>query len=167
MGLQYVIRCLHSQSMSQLPQNLLIALLLNFSSRLPWGWTRVETEIFEKNHVFWFFVIFFQLVINIIPYGSQNCRMLLLPQIAFESFQTFFWIFFSVVLTKVLFWIIEILSFWFFTIFFFIFINIGPYGSQNFKNATPPSNHFWSFQTFSELSSEWSSQKYCFGFLKF
>ena len=46
---------------------------------------------------------------------SQNFKMLLLAQITFEFFLIFFsWIFFSLVLTKVLFWIFEILSLRFF-----------------------------------------------------
>ena len=47
----------------------------------------------------------------------------------------------------------EILSFWFFTIFFFVFINVGPYGSQNFRTLLLPQITFESFQTFSEFSS--------------
>ncbi len=54
--------------------------------------------------------------------------------------------------------------FWFFSVNFSIFVNLIPYGS---KNVTPSSNQFESFQTFSEFSSPWSSQKYCFGFLIF
>ena len=38
------------------------------------------------------------------PYGRENFKMLLLPQITFEAFQTFSEIS-SVVLTKVLFWL--------------------------------------------------------------
>ncbi len=57
-------------------------------------------------------MIFFSFFLTWGPYGSQNIKTLLLPPITFESFQTFFfWIFFSVVLTKVLFWTFEILSF--------------------------------------------------------
>ena len=52
-----------------------------------------------------------------------------------------------------------------FRIFFFVFVNMGPYGSQNFKRLLLPQITFESFQTFSEFSSERSSQKYCFGFL--
>ncbi len=61
--------------------------------------------------------------------------------------------------------------------FFFDFVNMGPYGSQNFKtlllfkifqnDSKGFKISFESFQTFSEISSQWSSQKYCFGFLKF
>ncbi len=42
-----------------------------------------------------------------------------------------------------------------------------PHGSQNFKTLLLPQITFESFQTFSEYSSQWSAQKYCFGFLKF
>ncbi len=50
---------------------------------------------------------------------------------------------------------------------FFVFVNIGLYGSENFKTLLLHQITFKSFQTFSEISSQWSSQKYCFGFLKF
>ncbi len=40
--------------------------------------------------------------------------------------------------------------------FFFIFVNMGPYGSQNFKTLLLPQIIFESFQTFSEFSSHWS-----------
>ncbi len=55
--------------------------------------------------------------------------------------------------------------------FFFSFcvnhVNMGPYRSQNFKRLLLLQINFESFQTFSEISSQWSSQKYCFGFFKF
>ncbi len=57
--------------------------------------------------------------------------------------------------------------FFIFQDFFFVFINMGPYGSQNFKTLLLPQITFEFFQAFSEFSSQWSSQKYCFGFLKF
>ncbi len=61
----------------------------------------------------------------------------------------FFRIFFPVVLRKVRFWIFEILSFWFFRIFFFSFsLTWDPMGAK-IQNATPPSNHFWICSTFS------------------
>ncbi len=47
---------------------------------------------------------------------------------------------------------------------FFIFINIGPYGS---KNAATPTITAKSFQTFPEFSSQWSSQNYVWFFFFF
>ncbi len=44
---------------------------------------------------------------------------------------------------------------------FFIFVNMGPYGSQNIKMLLLPQITFASFQTFSVIS-EWSSQKVLF-----
>ena len=38
---------------------------------------------------------------------------------------------------------------------------MGPNGSENFKTLLLPQISFGSFQTFSEFSSQWSSQKYC------
>ena len=78
-----------------------------------------------------------------------------------------FWNFFSVVHTKGMFWIFEIFSIRFFTIFFFIFVNMGPYGSHNFKTLLLPQITFESFQTFSEFSSQWSSKSTVFWFGKF
>ncbi len=166
MGLVWGDRRLHSQSVSQLSQNLLNAVLSNFSSRLPWGWTRVEMDTFEKNSCFLiFFWWIIQFCINIIPYGRKNFKTLLRPQITFESFQAFFWIFFSVDLTKLLSWVFEILRFWFFMIFF-VFIYMGAYGSKNFKTLLLPQITFEFFRT-SEFSSQWSAQNYCLEFLKF
>ncbi len=71
--------------------------------------------IFEILKIEILMIVFF-LFLNIGPYGSQNVKTLPLPQIAVESFQTFFWIFFLVVVTKVLFSIFEMLSFRFLTI---------------------------------------------------
>ena len=52
---------------------------------------------------------------------------------------------------------------------FFVFVNMGPYGSKNLKTLLLSQITFESFQTFSEISSELSKQikKYYFGFLKF
>ncbi len=86
------------------------------------------------------------------PYGSQNSKTLLLPQITFESFQTFSE--FSSRLSsqiKVRFWIFESLSFGFFTIF--DIINMGPYGRQNFKTPLLPQITFDFFQSFPESFS--------------
>ena len=44
----------------------------------------------------------------------------------------------------------------------FVFVNMGPYWSKNVKTLLLPHITFESFQTFSEFSSQWSSQKYCF-----
>ena len=59
----------------------------------------------------------------------------------------------------------------FFRIFFFVFVLTmliwDHMGAKNFKTLLLPQITFESFQTFSEFSSQWSSQKYCFEFLKF
>ncbi len=76
------------------------------------------------------------------PYGSQSFKTLLLPQITIWTFSTFSWIFFSVVLTKVLFWIFELLSFRFLT--FFLILPLYPMGkpktSISGKRATVERN---------------------------
>ncbi len=65
-----------------------------------------------KFRVYFFFLRFVFIFVNMGPYESQNLKRLLLPQITFESFPIFFWVF----LTKVFFLIFE-LCVWFFTIF--------------------------------------------------
>ncbi len=47
---------------------------------------------------------------------------------------------------------------------FFVFVNMGPYGSQNFKTLLLLQIAAESFQTFPEFSSEWSSQNYVWDF---
>ena len=73
--------------------------------------------------------------------------------------------FFSVVLTKAVLnvWNFEFLIF---QDFCFVFVNMGHYGSENFKRLLLLQMTFESFHPFPEFSSQWSSQKNCFGFLK-
>ncbi len=71
------------------------------------------------------------------------------------------------------FFIFEKTIFFDFLGFFFVFVNMGPYWSQNFKTLLLPQINFESFQPvfiflfffFLLFSSQWSSQKFCFGFL--
>ncbi len=51
--------------------------------------------------------------------------------------------------------------------FLFVFVNMGPHGSPNFKTLLIPQITFEYFQPFPEFSSQLSSQKYCFRCLKF
>ncbi len=44
---------------------------------------------------------------------------------------------------------------------------MGPYGIQDFKTLLPLQISAESFQSFSEFYSQWSTQNYVFGFLKF
>ncbi len=106
--------------------------------------------------------IFFVFV-NMGPYGSQNFKTLLLTQISFESFQIFSEI--SSQWSWQKYWF-GFLKFWVFDFsgILFVFFNMGPYGGQNFKTLLFPQINFESFETFSEFSSHWSWQKYCFGF---
>ncbi len=48
--------------------------------------------------------------------------------------------------------------------FFFVYLNMGPYLSHNFKTLLLTQITFESFQTSSEFSCEWSSWKVCFEF---
>ncbi len=85
----------------------------------------------------------------------------------------------SSIISEVIAWISLKLRLWlhlghmprnFFMIFlriFFVFVNMGPYGSQNVQTLLLPQIAFESFQPFPEFSSQLSSQKYSLGFLKF
>ncbi len=137
--------------------------LSNFSCGFSWATCPEVFFIFEKKNSMICFILS-------LTWGTTGAkiskRYFSLKSLLILS--NFFWKFFSVVLTKVLFWIFEILDFWFFRIFFFfVFVNMGPHESQNFKTLLLPQISFESFQPFPEFSSQWSSQKYCFGFLKF
>ena len=55
---------------------------------------------------------------------------------------------------------------WFLRIFF-VFVNMRPYGSKIFKRLLLPQIDIESCEPFSEISSQWSSQKYSFGFFFF
>ena len=72
--------------------------------------------------------------VNMAPYGSQNFKTLLLHQITFESF---FWDFVSVVLTNVLGWIFETLSFWFFRNRFLFLLTWDPMEAKISKYYSP------------------------------
>ncbi len=83
--------------------------------------------------------------------------MLLLPQIAFESFQTLS----EFLLSRPQKSTVSDFSNFEFLIFhnFSFSLTWDPIGAKTLQNATPPSNHFELFQSVSEFSSEWSSQK--------
>ncbi len=89
---------------------------------------------------FWVFV-------NMGPYGSQNFKTLLLPQIAFESFQTFFLNFRLSSRHKS-----TVLDFWkleFVILYdFFRFHQHGTLWEPKLQNVTPASNHFWILANF-------------------
>ncbi len=87
-----------------------------------------------------FFCDFFKFFVNVIPYGSKNFKTLFLPQISFNlhSFKLFLNFLLSG-LTKVLFWILEILSD-FSRSFSFSFT--WDHKGAKTPNAAPPSNHF-------------------------
>ncbi len=48
--------------------------------------------------------------------------------------------------------------------FFFVFVNMGPYGRENFKTLLLLQIAAESFQTLPEFSSQWSSQNYVWDF---
>ena len=106
--------------------------------------------------------------INMGPFGSKYIESLLLPQTTFEYFRTFSE--FSSQLSThkdsvgfLKFWVYNFSGFF----FLFVFVNMGPSGSKNFKTLLLPQITLESFQTYSEFSSQLSPQKYCFGFFEF
>ncbi len=79
-----------SSSVSQLPQNLSNKFLSSFNCGFPWAILPDGFWIFEKKNAFAKFSgFFFSVFVNMRPYGRQNFKTLLLPQITFDSFQTF------------------------------------------------------------------------------
>ncbi len=60
-------------------------------------------------------------------------------------------------------WIFENLHFQIFAIFFFIFVNMEPYGSKRSKTYLLLQIAFELLQTFPKFSSQWSSHKYYLG----
>ncbi len=69
------------------------------------------------------------------------------------------------VLTKALFWIFEILSFWFCT--FFFALTWDPKAAKTSKRYSSHKSLLIFFQSFPRFSSEQSWRKCCLGFLKF
>ena len=120
---------------------------LNFLLSCPHKRTVLDFEILS----FWFFRIFFFVFVNMGPFSSQNFKTLLLRQLSFESFQTFSEFFFSVLLTKVLFLIFKITSFFF--QHFLPFRQRGTLLEPKLQNDTPPSDDFWIFSTYSWIFS--------------
>ncbi len=151
-----VVRLWHRLSLK-----LLHGFLSNLSCGFPWAiW--LEGFFF----FFWFCLRIFFMFVNIGPYGSQNFKMLLLPQSLLNSFKLCLNFLLSGSHNS------TILDFWNFDFFdfsgiLFVFVNMGPYGSQNFKTLLLPHITFELFQTFLNFLSQGSSQKYFFGFLKF
>ncbi len=140
----------------RLSLKLLHGLLSNFSCGFPWA-TCPDFFHFWKKKFFLYFLGIFFIFVNMGPYGSQNFKTLLLPQISFESFQ-----FFSEISSQ---WSWQkycfgFLKFWVFDFsgILFVFINMGPYGSQNFKTLLLLQITFESFHPFPEFSSQLSSQ---------
>ncbi len=142
-----VVRLWHRLSLK-----LLDGLLSNFCCGFPWAICPDVFLIFEKKKFFRNFSVF----VNMGPYGSQKFKTLLLPQISFESFQTFSEISSQWSSQKYCFGFLKFWVFDFSGILFF-FVDMGPYGSQNFKTLLLPQISFESFQAFSEISSQWSS----------
>ncbi len=83
----------------------------------PGSYARMFFELFEKKIFDFFFLRIFFVFVKMGPYGSENFKMLLLLQMAPESFQLFL-NFLPNGLHKTTFGIFEILNLWFLTFFF-------------------------------------------------
>ncbi len=121
----------------------------SFQTFSEFSWPDKSTVLEFWNFDILIFQDFFFVLFNMWPYGSQKFQNATPPSNHFWMFSNFFWIFCSVVLTKVPFCIFEILRFWFFTTFFRV--NMGPYGSQNFKTLLLPQITFEFFQSFPDF----------------
>ncbi len=122
--------------------------------------------VFEQNAFSnFFFAILFSFSLTWMR--TKNFNTLLLPQITFESFQTFSTFFRSGPHTSTGL-DFKFLSFCFFTNLFH-FRQYETPREHKLQNTAPSitSITFEYFQKSSEFCSRWSSQKYCFGFLKF
>ncbi len=120
----------------------------------PGPYVQMFLEILKKKMILGFF------------YESKKCQNTT-PSNYFRIFSILFWNFFSVVHTEVLFWTFEILSLrfsQFFISFSLIWDLMGAKISKRYSSLKLLK--FESFQTLSEISSQLSTQKYCFGFLK-
>ncbi len=161
MGLLSVVRLWHRLSLK-----LLHGFLSNFSCGFPWAifpevfssarlcqqssWNQNSSSVRPSsvcaiNYLWTYCMDFFQILVVASP-GQYA-----------QTFFKIIIIFFIRIFKRII----------FFIRIFFIFVNMGPYGSQNFKTLLLPQITFESFQPFPEFSSQWSSQRYCFGFLKF
>ncbi len=104
---------------------------------------------FFKILNFQIFTILFSLFVNMRPYGNQNFKMLVLPQIAPKFSETSPEFFSPIFLQSYFF---GFLRFWILTGFVFVFVNIGPHGSQNCKTLLLPQIATKSFlQTFPDF----------------
>ena len=130
---------------------------------LPFPGPYAQTFSELKKNDFWIFYEYFSLSLTWDPIGAKILKRYSLPQITFESFQSFSEISSQLSTQK---YCLGFLTFWVydFSLFFFLFVNMGPCQSKNFKMLLLPQITFESFQTFSEFSSQWSLQKYCFEF---
>ncbi len=116
--------------------------LSNFSCGFPWAICLDVFFFFIFEHFYFDFLRIFFVFVNMGPYWSQNFKNATPPSNHFWILSNFFWNLFSVVLTKVLFSIFEILRLWFFTIFSFS-LTWDPVWKPKLHNATPPWNHVW------------------------
>ncbi len=124
-----------------------------FSFRLPWGWTRVEMDTFDKNHIFWFYFLFcefFHFSLKLDPTGTRTSKRYSSLK-SLWNYLNFCWFLFWVVLTKVLFLTFEILSFRLFHILFSFSLSCDPMGAKTSKSYSPFKsllNHFKLFLNF-------------------
>ena len=125
-----------------------------------------KRHFWKTKHVFWFFLWIFQLLLTLYHMGAKTSKR-------YSSLKSLLNLF-KLVLNFLLsgphnstffdFWNFEFLIF---HDLFFVFHNMGPYGSQNFKTLLLPQITFEFFVTCPEFSSQWYWQKYFFGILKF
>ena len=108
---------------------------------------------FLKKTTFFYFLRLIFVFVYMGPYGSPVFKMLLLLQTAAKSFQTFTEVSFQTP-HKTTFLIFEILKIEILTKFFFIFVNMGPNGSEISERYSSYKSS--RFQTSPEFSSQWS-----------
>ncbi len=136
--LSSVVRLWHRLSLK-----LLHGFLSNFGCSFPRS--ICPDVLFFEIFFFLIFYEYFSFSLTWDPVGAKTSKRYSSLRPRLNPFKLFlnFWM----VLTKVLFWFFEILSFWSFTIFF-VFINMGPYRSQNYSSLKSLLNPFKLFLNF-------------------
>ncbi len=127
----------------------------------PEPYSRDFSESLKKNAFSIFFPGYFSFSLSWDPMGTKTSKRYSSLKSLFSIFKLFLNFHKSTVLGVFNF------ELTIFRDFFFFFVNMGHYGSKNFKTLVLRQITFIFFQTSAEFSSQWSSKKYCSEFLNF
>ncbi len=100
------------------------------------------------------------------PLARPSIRVTIISELtAWFSIKCFLWLPLGHTLGR--FWFFFFFFIFYFLRIFFVFVNMGPYGSENFKTLLLLQLVAESFQTSPEFSSQWFSQNYIWDFWNF